>query len=56
MRRNQEAVRREALKARGKCVVCGKRAVDGLTVCRAHREYYRVRTAALAINRKKRKI
>lgn len=47
-RRELEAARREAMKARSKCVVCGKGVVTGLTVCRVHREYYRARAEAAA--------
>lgn len=43
--RAQEAARRAERKAEGKCVVCGARAArvggEPLTVCPAHREYYR---------------
>lgn len=43
------AARRAALKNNGRCTVCGKPAVrvDGvtLTTCKAHREYYRARSA-----------
>lgn len=42
----REAARRAARKAARKCVVCGKRAVMGLTVCAVHREYYRARAAS----------
>ncbi len=41
--RQRSAARRAELKSRGKCVVCGKRAVKGMTVCKEHREYYRQR-------------
>jgi len=45
----RETARRAERKAAGKCTVCGAKGVvvNGvrLTVCKTHREYYRVRAA-----------
>ncbi len=45
----REKARQADRKAAGKCVACGHRAVvvEGvsLTLCKAHREYYRARAA-----------
>lgn len=44
------AERRAALRAAGKCVVCGRRAArvagESLATCPEHREYFRARGAA----------
>jgi hypothetical protein len=38
-----EAERREEHKARGRCVVCGKQAQKGRTLCLLHLTYYTTR-------------
>lgn len=39
------AERTAKLKKNKRCVVCGKAAARGLTLCTQHREYYRIRAA-----------
>jgi len=41
--RENEAARRAALRKRGKCLVCGKRAARGKRHCSTHLAYYRER-------------
>lgn len=38
-----DAVRRAELRAGGKCLTCGKRALKGRAYCAIHRDYYRER-------------
>ena len=47
-RRAEDAARRALARAKGRCVSCGARALRGYSVCEAHREYYRARSAAQA--------
>lgn len=43
--RERERLRREALRAAAKCVVCGRRAAKERKYCAEHLAYYRQRTA-----------
>ncbi len=45
-RRASDAVRRAELRAAGKCLTCGKRALKGRSYCTAHLAYYRERHRA----------
>jgi hypothetical protein len=46
--REREAARREAHRAAGRCVVCGRKAMRERSMCNEHLAYYRARTAERA--------